>query len=475
MTEEMHQKLERKIEEMANRALRTLMLCHVDFESAKDLPNDWRENPPDNKGLCCDCIVGIIDPLRSDVKEAVKVAQRAGVIVRMVTGDNIHTASAIARQCGILTPTGIALEGPEFRNMTPKELDLILPNLQVLARSSPEDKYLLVTRLNGFAIPANEEEWLERHKEKIGVTWEKDRDRLLPGYKDEWLATRPDGGQIVGVTGDGTNDAPALKGADVGLAMGISGTKVAQGAADVVILDDKFSSIVKAIMWGRTVYDNIRKFLQFQLTVNVVALLLVFIGAVAGFGQPLNAVMMLWVNLIMDTLGALALGTEPPNPSILNRKPYKRNTSLISRPMARNIICQSSYQLLLCLVLLFKGAQWFNVKSIETLNTNCFEYYVLFKEPMTGPLWDLQTMARTTDVQSADVSCSTFIQFCPDYSDKCYDSYSHFFTQTNMTTATQFSFINLQDFSTECLQCKVKDYTHGTIIFNAFIFCQVCI
>jgi magnesium-transporting ATPase (P-type) len=109
---------------------------------------------------------------------------------------------------------------------------------------------------------------------------------------------------------------------------------------DVVILDDRFSSIVKAIMWGRTVYDNIRKFLQFQLTVNVVALLIVFIGAVAGFGQPLNAVMMLWVNLVMDTLGALALGTEPPTVEILNRKPYKRNTSLISIPMRRNILVQ---------------------------------------------------------------------------------------------------------------------------------------
>ena len=143
--------------------------------------------------------------------------------------------------------------------------------------------------------------------------------------------------------------------------MGITGTKVTQSASDIVILDDKFSSIVRAIMWGRSVYDNIRKFLQFQLTVNVVALTIVFIGAVAGFDPPLNAVMMLWVNLIMDTMGALALGTEQPSLTLLHRKPYKRTTSLISRPMWRNILCQSVFQIILLLFLLFDGAQYFNV------------------------------------------------------------------------------------------------------------------
>jgi magnesium-transporting ATPase (P-type) len=181
-------------------------------------------------------------------------------------------------------------------------------------------------------------------RDKPGVSWLTDRDRLLPGYLEEWEASRPEGGHVVGVTGDGTNDAPALKAADVGLAMGITGTKVAQSASDIVILDDKFSSIVRAIMWGRSVYDNIRKFLQFQLTVNVVALTIVFVGAVAGFDPPLNAVMMLWVNLIMDTMGALALGTEPPSPTLLERRPYKRTAKLISKPMWRNIVCQAMFQ-----------------------------------------------------------------------------------------------------------------------------------
>ena len=148
--------------------------------------------------------------------------------------------------------------------------------------------------------------------------------------------------------------------------------QVAQSASDIVILDDKFSSIVKAILWGRSVYDNIRKFLQFQLTVNVVALTLVLVGVLAGFDSPLTAVQMLWVNLIMDTLGALALGTEPPNPTLLRRRPYKLSAGLVSRPMVRNILVQSIFQLAVLFLVLFSGAAIFGANQ----NGWCLDYEV---------------------------------------------------------------------------------------------------
>jgi magnesium-transporting ATPase (P-type) len=236
--------------------------------------------------------------------------------------------------------------------MTDAQLDRILPKLQVLARSSPIDKYTLVKRLKEL-------------------------------------------GEVVAVTGDGTNDAPALNEAHIGLAMGIAGTDVAKEASDIIIMDDNFSSIVSAVMWGRCVYDNIRKFLQFQLTINVVALITAFLAAVTNRGLPLKTVQLLWVNLIMDTLAALALGTETPTPDLLNRKPYGSKDSLISLVMMRNIGVQSVYQLTILLGLLYAGPEILNLpipsdtgdydsdpnkKTLDTIIFNTFVFAQLFNE-----------------------------------------------------------------------------------------------
>ncbi|XP_042745592.1 plasma membrane calcium-transporting ATPase 1 isoform X3 [Lagopus leucura] len=269
------------------------------------------------------------------VPDAIKKCQRAGITVRMVTGDNINTARAIALKCGILNPGEdfLCLEGKDFNRRIRNEkgeieqerIDKIWPKLRVLARSSPTDKHTLVK-----------------------------------GIIDSTIF---DQRQVVAVTGDGTNDGPALKKADVGFAMGIAGTDVAKEASDIILTDDNFTSIVKAVMWGRNVYDSISKFLQFQLTVNVVAVIVAFTGACITQDSPLKAVQMLWVNLIMDTLASLALATEPPTEALLLRKPYGRNKPLISRTMMKNILGHAFYQLVVVFTLLFAGEKIFDIDS----------------------------------------------------------------------------------------------------------------
>ncbi|XP_003217713.1 plasma membrane calcium-transporting ATPase 2 isoform X8 [Anolis carolinensis] len=321
------------IEPMACDGLRTICVAYRDFPSSPE--PDWENENDILSDLTCICVVGIEDPVRPEVPEAIRKCQRAGITVRMVTGDNINTARAIAIKCGIIHPGEdfLCIEGKEFNRRIRNEkgeieqerIDKIWPKLRVLARSSPTDKHTLVK-----------------------------------GIID---STQVEQRQVVAVTGDGTNDGPALKKADVGFAMGIAGTDVAKEASDIILTDDNFSSIVKAVMWGRNVYDSISKFLQFQLTVNVVAVIVAFTGACITQDSPLKAVQMLWVNLIMDTFASLALATEPPTESLLLRKPYGRNKPLISRTMMKNILGHAVYQLTLIFTLLFVGEKMFEIDS----------------------------------------------------------------------------------------------------------------
>ncbi|KAK6939714.1 Cation-transporting P-type ATPase, C-terminal [Dillenia turbinata] len=331
--------LTKTIEQFASEALRTLCLAYMEIGS-----DFSAEEPIPFSGYTCIGIVGIKDPVRPGVKESVAICRSAGITVRMVTGDNINTAKAIARECGILTDDGIAIEGPEFRMKSEEELQKLIPKIQVMARSSPMDKHTLVKHLR--------------------TTFQ----------------------EVVAVTGDGTNDAPALHEADIGLAMGIAGTEVAKESADVIILDDNFSTIVTVAKWGRSVYINIQKFVQFQLTVNVVALIVNFSSACLTGNAPLTAVQLLWVNMIMDTLGALALATEPPTDELMKRQPVGRKGNFISNVMWRNILGQSLYQFVVIWYLQTNGKTVFHLDGpdsdliLNTLIFNSFVFCQVFNE-----------------------------------------------------------------------------------------------
>ncbi len=354
LTDSARARVSESIDDFAHKSLRTIGMLYKDFKQwpplgARTLEEDGSQAVFEDvfNDMTLLGVVGIQDPLREGVSKAVKRCQDAGVKVRMVTGDSVTTATAIATACGIKSEDGLVLEGPKFRQLSDEQMIEIIPRLEVLARSSPDDKQKLVARLKHL-------------------------------------------GETVAVTGDGTNDGPALRTADVGFAMGIAGTEVAKEASAIILMDDNFSSIVKAIMWGRSVNDAVAKFLQFQLTVNIAAVTLAFVSAVSSpdSHSVLSAVQLLWVNLIMDTFAALALATDAPTERILDRKPTPKSAPLITTNMWKMIIGQAIYQLVVTFVLYFAGSSILGYsKSDATLQTelntmvfNTFVWMQIFNE-----------------------------------------------------------------------------------------------
>ncbi len=361
------------IKEFADQALRTICIAFKDLNQEQVTSYKEKDenklNLIEKDGFTLIGIFGIKDQLREGVATAVDKCQGAGIQVVMVTGDNVDTANAIARECHIINDEieedakknnkVISYVGKDFYDKIGGmkcdscELDLkfcTCPRTEGQAEAFKKKKQELDPNFDE-EVPLRKERIVDMEKFKeichdirvIARSRPEDKYTMVYGLREL--------GDVVAVTGDGTNDAPALSKSDVGFAMGISGTDIAKQAADIIILDDNFATIVQAVKWGRNIYDNIRKFIQFQLTVNICACLLVFIASCIGKETPLSAIQMLWVNLIMDSLGSLALATEPPNDNLLNRKPYAKTEYIISNLMWKHIFWQSMVELAIMLFL----------------------------------------------------------------------------------------------------------------------------
>ncbi len=314
-------------------AMRTLGFGHAALPA--DIPADadglQARRDALEAGLVFDGFIAIRDPLRPDVPEAVAKCRAAGIEVKMITGDNAETARAIAYDVGLIDRRDAAIDdagaailtSPKFNELYAEmedrkkrgdaagaeELATRLAAMRVLARARPLDKYKMVELLQGR-------------------------------------------GQVVAVTGDGTNDAPALKKADVGLAMGVTGTEVAKEASKIVLLDDSFSTIVKAVQWGRSLYENIQRFIQFQLTINVSALTIAFLGPFFGVRPPFTVLQLLWINVIMDTFASIALCSEPPREGVMRLPPKRRDENILTKPMLVTIFGTAAFFVVVMMALL---------------------------------------------------------------------------------------------------------------------------
>lgn len=329
ISEEEKEKNFHLMEEFQNKAGRLLAFAHKELEGQY---NDEEQDEVE-QGLIYDGFVVISDPLSPDVYESIRNCRSAGIEVKMLTGDNIRTARAIANELHMLDDAHIAVEAADIEKLTDEELKEALKKIQVIARSTPLVKMRVVKLL----------------KEQ---------------------------GNVVAVTGDGINDAPAIKHADVGIAMGIAGTDVTKEASDMVLLDDSFSTIIKAVQWGRGIYENFKRFIQFQLTVNVSSVVVVICSILAGFSAPFTALELLWINIIMDGPPALTLGLEPIRPDLLKHKPTRRNENIISKKMLLRIFVNGIFISVIFMLQHFKN---FLGAAHEEEATVLFTLFVLFQ------------------------------------------------------------------------------------------------
>jgi len=292
VSEEIIKQIEDKIMEFQQKAYRVLGFSHKEFYDEVSFEHD--KSKVESK-MVFDGFIAIHDPLRDDVYDAAMKCRQAGISIKMLTGDNIVTARAIATELGILNENSLVVVAKEIEELPEDEFLKIIPKISVIARSTPVIKMRVVNALKHL-------------------------------------------GNVVAVTGDGINDAPAIKNADVGVAMGITGTEVSKEASDIVLLDDSFATIVKAVHWGRGIYENFQRFIQFQLTVNLSSVIVVFLSIIFGFKAPFTALQLLWINIIMDGPPALTLGLEPITNDLMDRKPTKRDANIVTKNMLYKII-----------------------------------------------------------------------------------------------------------------------------------------
>ena len=292
-----------QLDEASLNAMRTLAFAHKIIDLKDNDYDSFFEKNPDvfESGFKFSGFVSIGDPVREEVPEAIRKCMVAGISVKMITGDNLKTAKAVGREINLISSdSDICMTSEEFNSKSDSDIKAVMKQLKILARAKPLDKLRLV--------------------------------KLLQEMKE-----------VVAVTGDGTNDAPALKRADVGLSMGKTGTEVAQEASKIVLLDDSFATIVSAVLWGRSLFENIQRFLQFQLTINVSALIISFVMPLLGYQPPFSVIQLLWINIIMDTFASIALCSEPPREELLKHPPVPKDANMITRAMWFNIIVTALY------------------------------------------------------------------------------------------------------------------------------------